>query len=102
MPKRKTVEADTAPAAEKTKRARTATPKAPAATHKRTTKKTIESANTSDGVVAAAPIASVAISHDEVARLAYSYFEARGYADADPLEDWLRAERELLEFAQNR
>ena len=34
-------------------------------------------------------------SADEIARLAYSYWEARGYAGGSPEEDWLRAQREL-------
>jgi hypothetical protein len=33
--------------------------------------------------------------HDEIARLAYSYWESRGCQDGSSLEDWLRAEREL-------
>jgi hypothetical protein len=32
---------------------------------------------------------------DEVAQLAYSYWEARGYQGGTPEEDWLRAEHEL-------
>jgi len=34
--------------------------------------------------------------HTEIARLAYSYWEARGRQGGSALEDWLRAERELL------
>ena len=34
-------------------------------------------------------------SHDEIAALAYSYWEARGRRDGSQLEDWYRAEREL-------
>jgi hypothetical protein len=34
-------------------------------------------------------------SQDEIARLAYSYWEARGFAGGSSEEDWLRAEREL-------
>ncbi len=34
--------------------------------------------------------------HDEIARLAYSYWEARGGSGGSALEDWLRAERELI------
>ncbi len=37
----------------------------------------------------------VTVSHDEIARLAYSYWEARGRTGGSALEDWLRAEREL-------
>lgn len=32
--------------------------------------------------------------HDEVARIAYSYWESRGRQDGSPEEDWYRAERE--------
>jgi len=33
--------------------------------------------------------------HDQVAQLAYSYWEARGGQGGSPWEDWFRAEREL-------
>ena len=33
--------------------------------------------------------------HAEIARLAYSYWEARGRKGGSALEDWLRAEMEL-------
>jgi hypothetical protein len=35
------------------------------------------------------------LSHDEIARLAYSYWEARGRRHGCPDEDWYRAEREV-------
>jgi len=35
------------------------------------------------------------LSFDDIAQLAYSYWEARGYQGGSPEEDWLRAEREL-------
>jgi hypothetical protein len=35
------------------------------------------------------------VKHEDIARLAYSYWEGRGYQDGRPEEDWLRAEREL-------
>ena len=34
-------------------------------------------------------------SHQEIAELAYSYWEARGCQGGSASEDWLRAEREL-------
>lgn len=34
-------------------------------------------------------------SREEIAKLAHSYWIARGYAHGSPEEDWLRAEREL-------
>lgn len=36
-------------------------------------------------------------SHEEVARLAYSYWEARGGQGGSPWQDWFDAERELIE-----
>jgi hypothetical protein len=36
-----------------------------------------------------------AIAHEEIARLAHSYWEARGGDGGSPEEDWLRAEQEL-------
>jgi hypothetical protein len=33
---------------------------------------------------------------DDVAQLAYSYWEARGYQGGSPEEDWLRAEQQLI------
>lgn len=35
--------------------------------------------------------------HEEIAELAYSYWEARGGQHGSPWEDWFRAERELKE-----
>jgi hypothetical protein len=34
-------------------------------------------------------------SHQEIADLAYSHWEARGKPHGSPAEDWLRAERDL-------
>jgi len=39
--------------------------------------------------------AVTAPSHDEIATLAYSYWESRGYQGGSPEQDWLRAEQEL-------
>jgi hypothetical protein len=44
---------------------------------------------------AAQGVALVESSQDAVARLAYWYWEARGYQGGSPEADWLRAEREL-------
>jgi len=34
--------------------------------------------------------------HDEIAQLAYCLYESRGRQDGHQLEDWLRAEQELV------
>lgn len=48
----------------------------------------------------AIPSASVVVTYtptfDQIAQLAYSYWEARGYQGGSPEEDWLRAEQEVL------
>jgi hypothetical protein len=38
----------------------------------------------------------LAPTHDEIAQLAFSLYEARGRRDGHDIEDWLRAEQELL------
>ena len=46
------------------------------------------------------PVASATVSEDtirdEIARLAYLFWEGRGGAGGSPEEDWLRAEQEIL------
>jgi hypothetical protein len=39
--------------------------------------------------------ADPALDQEEIARLAHSYWEARGCQGGSPGDDWLRAEREL-------
>lgn len=34
--------------------------------------------------------------HDEIAVRAYQIYQERGFAPGDPVQDWLRAEQELL------
>ena len=34
--------------------------------------------------------------HDEIAQLAFSLYESRGRQDGHDIEDWLRAEQELV------
>jgi DUF2934 family protein len=36
------------------------------------------------------------VDHEEIARLAYAYWEARGGNWGSPQEDWFRAEQELI------
>jgi len=38
----------------------------------------------------------ISVSREEIAKLAHSYWVARGYTQGNPDEDWLRAETELL------
>ncbi|MBI1898591.1 MAG: DUF2934 domain-containing protein [Acidobacteria bacterium] len=47
------------------------------------------------------PAEMPAVTHEQIAMLAYSHWEARGYPGGSPEVDWLRAERELLELAQH-
>lgn len=55
---------------------------------------------TSDIPAESATVEAVAVrtqpSTQEVAALAYTYWEARGCQGGSPEEDWLRAEQELL------
>jgi hypothetical protein len=64
----------------------------------------VETSSSIDTPTSAAAHAATKSSHvvvteapafNEVAQLAYSYWEARGYQGGSPEEDWLRAEQEL-------
>ena len=39
---------------------------------------------------------SASSAHDQIARIAYGYWEARGFQAGSPEQDWLRAEQEFL------
>ncbi len=84
MPRTKKSESETIASAESTKK-RTAAPKPTAVNHKHTIKKTLT------------PVAAPAriIGQEEIALLAYSYWEARGSQGGSPQEDWFQAEQEL-------
>ena len=80
MTSKRTSKTDAAPVAGSVRRTRGAS-----ATHSRKTAAPVEM------TLEAAPPDTEAI-----ARLAYSYWENRGYTGGNPEEDWLRAEQELL------
>jgi len=86
MPRTKKTEAEAlVPAEPKTRR--TVVKKTTAVNHKHTTKKTIAP----EAVAAPVQIAKP----EEVAQLAYFYWEARGCQEGSPQDDWFRAEQEL-------
>ena len=54
--------------------------------------------NVSDEAAEASPQLQSRPSHDEISRLAHSYWRERGDELGSPAEDWLRAERDLQKF----
>jgi len=71
-----------------------ATARAKTATHKTRTSAATENSESAITASSAAP-QQAGPSFDDIAQLAYSYWEARGYQGGSPEEDWLRAEQEL-------
>jgi hypothetical protein len=67
------------------------------AAHKHHAKKTAEV--TIDTPVEAPHATAVSVTREQIAKLAYSYWEARGRQDGLAEQDWLRAERELSKLA---
>ena len=59
----------------------------------RVVKPVVKAPKPADAVASPGP----APEHEEIARLAYSYWQTRGCPDGSPEEDWLRAEAELLD-----
>lgn len=99
MPRRKIAEADViaaaaAPAEAKPKRV--AKPKSTSVTHTHTTKKPAGKGMAAAASASAAPAPFTAPTHDEIAIRAYFHAESRGFQIGSPLDDWLRAEHELL------
>lgn len=73
-------------------RSKTATP----TTRKKHSTPQAEAPSTSSVELPAAAVAAVRDpTYDEIATLAYTYWEARGCQGGCPEEDWLRAEQEL-------
>lgn len=64
------------------------------ATHKKRTAAVKEHSESAISAVSAVS-QSPSPSFDDIAQLAYSYWESRGYQGGSSEEDWLRAEREL-------
>lgn len=58
-----------------------------------TTKKTTTKQTVAEKVTATTP------THEEIARLAQQYWAERGWQDGQAVQDWLRAERELMQIA---
>lgn len=82
--------------AEKTEKAKKAkAPAKPKTTAAATTRKaTAKKAQTvAEKVMATTP------THEEIARLAQQYWAERGWQDGQAEQDWLRAERELMQMA---
>ena len=104
MPKRKTTEAETAVTPEPAKKRATRKPST-AVAHKHTTKKAtkpVEEEVVAPAVTVEAPVAASktdvpTVTHEQIAKLAYFFAEARGFQWGDPVEDWIRAERQLLD-----
>jgi hypothetical protein len=99
MPQKRISDATTPAAAaagpEKSKRTRARSTAAGSRTQKPRTETGAASISNLAGAVSSNGGASVSPDHAEIARLAYSYWEARGCQGGSPEEDWHRAEQEL-------
>lgn len=77
----------TTPAVEVAPKARVSTPRVKSAKHK------------TDAPVVIVEVKPMADRREQIAKIAYGYWEARGFQPGSPEEDWLRAEREFLLLA---
>lgn len=90
---------------EKTKKAKApAKPRATAPTSKKTTAKpqTVAekvTATTAKQQTVAEKVTATTPTHEEIALLALQYWAERGWQHGQAMQDWLRAERELMQMA---
>jgi hypothetical protein len=68
---------------------------AAAAPAKRRTTRTKGSETSTSEISSKAAKQTLTVDREAIARLAYSYWEARGFAGGSAEEDWLRAEEEI-------
>jgi hypothetical protein len=66
-----------------------------AAPAKRRTTRTTGSETSTSEISSKAAKQTLTVDREAIARLAYSYWEARGFAGGSAEEDWLRAEEEI-------
>ena len=84
---------------EKAKKAKApAKPRAAAGTKKTAAKKN-DGAAVVDGAAKSTKAAVYVPTHEEIAVLAREYWERRGRTHGDHLQDWLRAEQDLMKMA---
>ena len=76
-----------APAVEVAPNARVSTPRVKSAKHK--TDAPVVVIETTEATV-------VVNAHEQISKIAYGYWEARGFQPGSPEEDWIRAEQEFL------
>jgi len=98
MPKKQSIATSATTGAAPARAAKTRTTRSATAKHSR--------AQIADPVIEPAEIAIAATAfsedrHEEIAKLAYSFWEARGYEHGHENEDWLRAEAECLRRSSN-
>jgi hypothetical protein len=76
---------------------RAAKPKTPKTAPVVSTPRVKSAKHKTDAPVAAVEIETVIVNaHGQIAKIAYGYWEARGFEPGSPEEDWLRAEQEFL------
>jgi hypothetical protein len=98
MPKKQSIATSAAAGAAPARAAKPRITRSAAAKH---TKAQIVDQVTEPAEIAIAATAFSQDRHEEVAKLAYGFWEARGYEHGHESEDWLRAEAEYLSRCSN-
>ncbi len=92
MAKKQAIATESAAGAAPARAAKPTTPRVTAAKHSKAVP--VEPLTSPVSAVADAGPSVAADSREIIARIAYGYWEARGYSEGNPLEDWVRAENE--------
>lgn len=97
MAKKQAIATESAAAAAPARAAKPKTPRVTAAKHSKAV--SVEPLTPPIDAVADGRAVAAEDPRETIAKLAYGYWEARGYAHGNPLEDWVRAENEYKQRA---
>jgi hypothetical protein len=89
MPRKPAIAKETAPSANPARVTKSSLPRVKAAQHSKVA--------TAEPVIAAQPVAAPLekpVDHEAIAKIAYGYWESRGFQGGNETEDWVRAENE--------
>jgi Protein of unknown function (DUF2934) len=106
MPRKPAIAKETAASVKPARATKSSTPRVKAAQHskvvpvaEKTGAEKTGAEKIEEPVVPVAPVATPENAHEAIAKIAYGYWESRGFQGGTEIEDWVRAEHEYRQRA---